>query len=263
MIVHPAENRLNYRNRIQLHYDLKKEKLGYLDPTTHEIIEVPHCMIGNQEITESLKNLYLEKSWKKLVEKESQKGHIEIYLQKNKAQISINKPYSSGGFTQVNAQMNNILLGLIDKKIDELPLGDNPFILDLFGGNGNLTHNFNKGRVVVVDSFPAKKENLTPIQNFLQIDLFSSNFLEQIHSEIKIKNIDLLILDPPRSGFKGLEEISKTFSVKNILYVSCNPSTLARDLASIKENFKIKEVHLLDFFPSTYHFETLVLLKHS
>jgi 23S rRNA (uracil1939-C5)-methyltransferase len=87
--------------------------------------------------------------------------------------------------------------------------------------------------------------------------------LDPIQSKIQIKNIDLLILDPPRSGFKGLEEISKTYSVKNILYVSCNPSTLARDLASIKEKFKIKEVHLLDFFPSTYHFETLVILKHS
>ncbi len=263
VIVHPAPDRLHYRNRIQLHYDLKKEKIGYLNPSSNEILEVPSCMIGTKEVSEALRNLYLDKSWKKTIGSGPPYGHLEIYLQNNQTQIHVNQSYSAGGFTQVNNLMNNVLLDLVDKKIKELSLGDNPNILDLFGGNGNLTRNISQGNIFVVDGFPAKKELLTPYQTFIQIDLFSSNFLELFPAKIKTNFIDLLILDPPRSGFKGLEQFINSYSVRNILYVSCNPATLTRDLASIEEKFKIKEVHLLDFFPSTYHFETLVLLKSS
>lgn len=261
-ITHSAPERLHYRNRIQLHYNLKKEKLGYLDPATHEIMEVPSCMIGTKEISETLQSLYLEKSWKKTVGTGPLEGHLEIYVQNNKAEIHLNKPYSSGGFTQVNSSMNSLLLEIIEKKTKELSLNEYPFCVDLFGGSGNLTKNISKGSVIVVDGFPVKKEGLSSHQTFLQIDLFASNFLELFPPKFSTNIIDLLILDPPRSGFKGLKEFLHSFSVKNILYVSCNPATLTRDLSSIADKFKIKEVHLLDFFPSTYHFETLVLLKN-
>ncbi len=217
-------------------------------------------MIGTKEVSEALRNLYLDKSWKKTIGSGPPYGHLEIYLQNNQTQIHVNQTYSAGGFSQVNNLMNNVLLDLVDKKIKELSLGDNPNILDLFGGNGNLTRNISQGNIFVVDGFPAKKELLTPYQTFIQIDLFSSNFLELFPAKIKTNFIDLLILDPPRSGFKGLEQFINSYSVRNILYVSCNPATLTRDLASIQKKFKIKEVHLLDFFPSTYHFESLVLL---
>ncbi len=259
--IHPAKNRLNYRNRIQLHYDLKKEKIGYLEPNGHNIIEVPFCMIGTDLISNKLKSLYENKSWKNLIKDHPNKGHIELYEKENKCEISINSPYAFGGFTQVNQIMNEELLKLIIGKINDYHLTHESLILDLFGGSGNLTKKINRGSILVVDSFPPQKNIFEPNQSFLQIDLFKPDFMDLFPHFLKTKIIDLLILDPPRSGFKGLNLLVENYLINYIIYVSCNPATLARDLNSIVDNFKIEEIHLLDFFPSTFHFESLVFLK--
>lgn len=75
---------------------------------------------------------------------------------------------------------------------------------------------------------------------------------------------DTIIFDPPRSGIdkKVIKEISKIAQLRNIIYISCNPATLARDLNHIKEaGFKIDSITLLDMFPQTHHIESVSLLK--
>lgn len=73
---------------------------------------------------------------------------------------------------------------------------------------------------------------------------------------------DLLIADPPRAGIhkKVIEQILYLMPDK-IIYVSCNPSTLARDLALLNERYLVGEVQPLDLFPNTHHVETVVLLE--
>lgn len=77
------------------------------------------------------------------------------------------------------------------------------------------------------------------------------------------KEADLLIIDPPRAGMhpKALPDILK-FSTKQIIYVSCNPSTLARDLDYILKNsdYHIESITPVDMFPHTHHIETIVSL---
>ena len=89
------------------------------------------------------------------------------------------------------------------------------------------------------------------------------DFLCEDISKIKnyYKDIELVILDPPRSGL-GLEAISNVLSInpKKIIYVSCEPITLARDLNIIKEKYNVKESTLIDMFPNTYHVECVCLL---
>ena len=71
-----------------------------------------------------------------------------------------------------------------------------------------------------------------------------------------------LILDPPRKGCdaKVLNTILKSKPQK-IVYVSCNPSTLARDLGVLKENYNILSITPFDMFPETCHVETLAVLQ--
>jgi hypothetical protein CLOSPO_02154 len=73
----------------------------------------------------------------------------------------------------------------------------------------------------------------------------------------------LLVIDPPRAGMhpKALSDILK-FDAKQIIYVSCNPATLARDLDFILENsdYKIEKIKAIDMFPHTHHIETVVSL---
>ena len=73
---------------------------------------------------------------------------------------------------------------------------------------------------------------------------------------------DTIILDPPRSGIsKDLIEILLSLKVKNIIYVSCNPLTLARDINLLDSNYHLKSIKLVDEFPNTYHLESIALLK--
>ena len=74
---------------------------------------------------------------------------------------------------------------------------------------------------------------------------------------------DYIILDPPRDGInpKALEKILN-YGVKRIVYVSCKPSSLARDISFFYDKgYRLVKMCLTDLFPSTYHCETVVLLN--
>lgn len=73
---------------------------------------------------------------------------------------------------------------------------------------------------------------------------------------------DLIVLDPPRNGCwrEDLEAIER-IAPQHILYISCNPTTLARDLSKLRASYEIASLDLVDLFPMTYHFETVVGLR--
>ena len=74
--------------------------------------------------------------------------------------------------------------------------------------------------------------------------------------------LDTIILDPPRSGIsKDLIEFLLSLKVKNIIYVSCNPLTLARDINLLDSCYELKSIKLVDEFPNTYHLESITLLN--
>lgn len=181
-------------------------------------------------------------------------GHLELALNET-GKMFINQPYAYEGFSQVNAQQNHILLDLLSQAATKY-VKNNPVILDLFGGNGNLTHHIEASQRHVFDLYkkiPAPKNG----QTFYSQDLYAKDAINQL---AKIcPHPDLIILDPPRSGFKELGLLVKNFKPDMVFYVSCNPATFARDLSSI-ENYSVLEIHLIDFFPCTYHFETFGIL---
>lgn len=77
----------------------------------------------------------------------------------------------------------------------------------------------------------------------------------------KKKNVDVLVVDPPRSGLDDamLNTILKS-KIKHIIYVSCNPATLGKNLAVLKDRYEVKKVQPIDMFPQTQHVESVVLL---
>ena len=85
----------------------------------------------------------------------------------------------------------------------------------------------------------------------------SSNVVNKIKN-----NIDSIIVDPPRTGLFGntINDILK-INAENLIYISCNPITLARDLNILKSNYDINKIYLLDMFSNTYHFETMIFMK--
>ena len=72
----------------------------------------------------------------------------------------------------------------------------------------------------------------------------------------------MIIVDPPRKGLdQPLIDSLLKLQPKKIVYVSCNPSTLARDLASFKDKYEIKEIQPVDMFPHTHHVEVVTMLE--
>ncbi len=248
--IHPANKRLGYRNRIQLHYDSKK--LGYIYPGKKEIIEVPHCQLPLPSIQKEILRLYHNQQWKKLLGKHISKGHIEIYHPPHKSlQVTINRGYSEGGFSQVNPEMNNTLVGIVEKN------HCGKTILDLFGGDGNLSHTIKCKNKWIIDRYKAPEK-----KGFINCDLFSLSASTFLQKTVQSK-VDYMILDPPRSGFKGIRNFTNDFTPHRIIYVSCNMATQMRDLKTINDQYQITECHLVDLFPSTAHFESLIILDRS
>jgi 23S rRNA (uracil1939-C5)-methyltransferase len=244
-----SSSRAEYRNRIQLHYSLKSKLIGMLD--AGKIIPIPNCLIGVPQIQQELNRLYTNQQWLKEAPDSPLEGHLEIYWVQGKLQLTWNKAYAEGGFTQVNQEMNSKLKSLLS---EVWGMNGQGHLLDLFAGNGNLSEGLNYSERLCVDHYP--HSNLG--QEFFHQNLYASDALGNVLNRMGSK-INRLLLDPPRSGLKNLSHWLKTFSPEDVAYVSCDPHTLVRDLAGV-EDYRITRAYLLDFFPSTFHFESLIFL---
>jgi 23S rRNA (uracil1939-C5)-methyltransferase len=247
-----------YRNRIQLHYDLKKKQLGHIDALHKKIVDVPDCRLPTAAIQTKLKELYKSSNWTEWIPKNSPpKGHVELIEKASGVEVVWNSRYSDGGFTQVNQAMNDSLVALVTEIIQKVKPENG--IWDLFGGNGNLTRGAQKIPTLIVDSFQ-KNPGIRGQHNYIEADLYSSHIIEGLR-ELSSFSPDLLLIDPPRSGFKQLNNFLNELKPKNCIYVSCHQGTQLRDLHKIEQNYTLKEVHLVELFPSTYHFETVFHLQ--
>jgi 23S rRNA (uracil1939-C5)-methyltransferase len=136
--------------------------------------------------------------------------------------------------------------------------------LDLFAGVGLFSVPLAKRfeRVVSVESNPAAARDLeTNMRGQGTIEVRTAE-VERFLERTK-ERPDLVVLDPPRAGLmpEAIQRIAKLAPAR-VTYVSCEPPTLARDLASfVKANYDYTEVHLFDLFPQTFHMETVVRLR--
>jgi 23S rRNA (uracil1939-C5)-methyltransferase len=246
-----AEDRTEYRNRIQLHYHKKAGVLGFKD-SKNKIIDVRDCLISEPNIQKEVQKLYKDNKWMDLCPKEIS-GHVEVYNSPTGLKTTWNKSYASGGFTQVNKKMNDKLVNLLNLNLQETNIES---LLDLFGGAGNLSDKYPLYRSVVdIYSSEMPKE-------FTSLNLHSDHSLNEFIQKTD-KSFDTFIIDPPRSGFPALSQWSNHYKPKNIHYISCHPQTMIRDLrALLAENkYKIVHIYLIDLFPNTFHFEAYISLS--
>lgn len=250
----PADRRSGYRNRVQLHYSLKSKLLGMRDPQTFEITPIPECIIALPQVGSEIKRLYANNAWMKEAPSAPMEGHVEIYWFHDHLQTSWNQAYADGGFTQVFDQMNEKLKNVLKSHWS----ADQSFeLLDLFAGNGNLSSALPFSKRLCVDFYPQPRG-----EEFLHQNLYAKMALEEVQNRLKARSLKptYLLLDPPRSGLKNLDQWLKTILPRKVAYVSCDPHTMARDLASVAD-YQMGEAFLIDFFPSTFHFESLIFLE--
>jgi 23S rRNA (uracil1939-C5)-methyltransferase len=178
-----------------------------------------------------------------------------------------------GGFFQINRFLLPTLVRLVTQTNDNTPRSGT-LAWDLFAGVGLfsriLARHFQ--RVIAVEANPSatadnrtalariSAEAKTPSSPHQAVEATTLDFLRR--AVLDRDRPDLVVLDPPRAG-AGLEACALLARIAppTIVYVSCDPTTLARDLAALQPHYEITHLHLLDLFPQTSHLETIAILR--
>lgn len=169
---------------------------------------------------------------------------------------------SAKSFFQVNITQAE---KLYDTTIKMAKLDKNDVVLDLYCGTGTITSVVSPhvkkviGIEIVEDAVLDARENLK-VNNINNVKFICGDAAKEI-SKIKDK-IDVIIVDPPRKGIdRKAIAIMKKIHSKKIVYISCNPVTMARDLSYLTDLYDVKKVTPVDMFPNTSHVECVCLLN--
>ncbi|MCT7496869.1 tRNA (uridine(54)-C5)-methyltransferase TrmA [Aliarcobacter cryaerophilus] len=232
----------------------------------------------------------LEDEWINLAREIEQKLNIKIIGRSRKQKIVLSSDfineslninnqefkfaYEENGFTQPNTSVNIKMIEWVLNNIEK----SNKDLCELYCGGGNFTiplsKKFNKVLATEISKTSIKSAlrncGLNNIENIDFIRMSSEEFVEalnEVRAFNRLKNIDLksydfdtIFMDPPRSGLDDTTRaLAKNFP--NIIYISCNPETLYRDLEELLKTHKIVRFALFDQFAYSEHIESGVILK--
>ncbi|MCR4458615.1 23S rRNA (uracil(1939)-C(5))-methyltransferase RlmD [Pseudescherichia sp. L3] len=175
--------------------------------------------------------------------------------------------FSPRDFIQVNDKVNQ---QMVDRALAWLDIQPDDRVLDLFCGMGNFTLPLAKraASVVGVEGVAAlvAKAQENAQQNGLQnVTFFHENLEDDVTKQPWAQHgFTKVLLDPARAGAAGVMQHVLKLSPKKVVYVSCNPATLARDSeALLNAGYTMSHLAMLDMFPHTGHLESMVLFEHN
>lgn len=283
----------NYRNKVVLH--VKDNKLGFYKNKTNELIEIDKCLLLNPVINDLISYLknYIElKDIEKITIKVGNKTNevmliidgsiakyqnlleiVDVLIINEKVMTTKdyitsyigNKKYiiKRNSFFQVNYDIST---RMYNKVKDVIVKEKSKNVLDLYCGTGTIGIYISDvvskitGIEVVSDAIEAANIN-KKINNVENIEFILGKVEDKLDF-ISNNNIDTIIVDPPRSGLhKKVIPTLEKISPKTIIYVSCDPITMARDINLLSNNYELVEVTPYDMFPNTYHVECVAVLK--
>jgi len=241
-----------YRNRVTVHAE--NGVIGYFQRDSHRLIDVEHCPIAMEEVNRELADLRSH---------DVPDGHYTLRARSGPRV-----------FSQTNDRVANALRDLI---VQLMP-SNQELLVDAFCGAGffakALVGKFQ--RIVGIDwdrfAIAAAKENATEKETYIAGDIeaeLSRTDLTALSGQVADGKTDgsaktAVIVDPPAVGLSArLRKTIVDLAPATLIYVSCNPATLARDLAELHSRFKIASVTPLDMFPQTAEIEVVAQLQRS
>jgi 23S rRNA (uracil1939-C5)-methyltransferase len=276
-----------YRNRVQLHFD--ERSVGFHKLGSHALCGIDHCPISSpvlNEVIGKLRDAVKRPEWPKFLRS------LEVFTNEREVQLNIldsMRPVaarffewcrsflpqfapgaleypaaghtfriSRGSFFQVNRflvdQLVEVALsGLEGQRAIDLHAGVGLFTLPLAQRFGSVQ--------AVERSGPAHRDLEWNAQASGREIRTVKGSAEDFIRELK-ETPDAIVADPPRAGL-GKELTAELLRVRapQVIVVSCDPTTLARDLKSLSEVYEIERMTLVDLFPQTFHFETVMRLR--
>ena len=168
-------------------------------------------------------------------------------------------------FTQVNAGINQ---NMVQRAVEWLDIQTGERVLDLFCGLGNFTLPLARkaGHVVGVEGDETMvirgREN-AELNGLDNVQFHGANLQGDFTAEPwAAEGFDKILIDPPRSGAEEVCEYLVAFGAKRIVYVSCNPATLARDSGvMVKHGYRLVRTGVMDMFPHTTHVESIAVFE--
>lgn len=253
----------NYRRRIQLKLDAQGQ-IGFYRAKSHEVVPFEECHIANPLLNEKLREVRSNG--------ERPQTAFEISLNgKPAAEIHETLQPSHHDedrvFLQVNPEQNQALIQtVLDFAFGnaEPAFSKRKRVVELYSGSGNLTFPLAErvGEVTAVEENAeavrkAEAEAVSSgISNIEWITGTAEWGLKGIYR--KKEQVDLLVLDPPRRGAKEILDLIPLIRPRMMIYVSCDPVTLARDLnLLLRRHFRLEKIQPIDMFPQTYHIESV------
>ena len=282
-------NEYNYRNKIILHG--KNNKLGLYEENTNNIVEINECLLVNNKINEIIKilkeeNISIEEALIKTSNDEKEvlvsiKGKINnIDKLKDKCTVLIindelkttnssiitnigkYKFYESEkSFFQINKDLTEKLYDEALKIVEKVKPNK---LLDLYCGTGTIGIYISEfsNEIIGIDY---NKSNINDANKNKELNnLNNISFIcDKVENQIdNFKDIDMIIVDPPR---KGLDQKTKEYlniiKAKHLVYISCDLITFSRDINDLLENYEVEYIKPFNMFPKTYHVENVAYLK--
>jgi 23S rRNA (uracil1939-C5)-methyltransferase len=172
--------------------------------------------------------------------------------------------FSPTDFTQVNAEINREMINRVSAALD---LTADDKVLDLFAGLGNFSlplaraaghvHGIEGSEDLVTRARENAAANSIDNASFACANLADSAEV----AKIDMRGVTKLLLDPPRTGAEVIVDELDLGDVERIVYVSCNPVTLARDTKTlvVKHGFRLGAAGVMDMFPQTSHVESIAI----
>lgn len=168
---------------------------------------------------------------------------------------------AADSFFQVNTKMAE---KMVEYLLEKLPVESSSVLMDVYCGVGLFSKFFAPkcGRVIGVESSKSACEDFAfNLDEFDHVELYEGS-AEDVIPHLDVKP-DVVLVDPPRAGLeKRVVDGILRMNPRLVAYVSCDPSTLARDAARlINGNYRLMEVAPFDLFPQTYHIESISIFE--
>lgn len=281
-----TNNEYNYRNKATFH--VKDGRIGYYSENTNDIVEFDNCLLLDERINEvynTLKNIDLSNIFEVIVR--TSKSSVMVIFKGDTNdfdynplvnKVKIDSLYLNDKLLYGNAyiieelgnikysiypnaffQVNTDNMKIMYDKVKEYA-GNGNKLLDLYCGTGTigiyLKENFEEVTGIEVNKEAILNANINKSLN----NLSNINFICGDASIAKNNNYDVIVVDPPRSGLsnKVINFLNKS-DAKTIVYVSCNPKTLKRDL-DLLAKYSMTKLECINMFNKTKHCEVITAL---